>query len=57
MNPPSEERVACYLEDDGGQCGLVVSVLVRLGLRLFLPVLFVGFQGLPQPACYIRLKM
>lgn len=45
-----------YLKDDGRQCGLVVSVLVSFRFCFFLPVLLVSFQGLPQPACYIRLN-
>lgn len=44
-----------YLEDDSRQCGLIVSILVRLRLRVFLPVLLVCFQGLPQPPCDIGL--
>lgn len=47
--------VCVYLEDDGRQGGLVVAVLVRLGLRLLLPVFLVCFQSFPQPACNVRL--
>lgn len=54
--PPSSGTLLWYLKDDGRQCGLVVSILISLRLRFFLPVLLIRFQGLPQPACYIRLK-
>lgn len=47
---------ACYLKDDGRQCGLIVPVLISLRLCVLLPVFLIRFQGLAQPACYIRLK-
>lgn len=47
---------ARYLKDDGRQCGLIVSVLISLRLCVLLPVFLIRFQGLAQPACYIRLK-
>lgn len=44
------------LEDDGWECGLIITVLVGLGLRFLLPVPLVGLQGLSKPPCYIRLQ-